>query len=53
MTALLDVGIGGNWSIAGALGVSQLMGDFADSPIVAERGDETQVFTGLALGRRF
>ena len=53
VTALLDVGVGGNWSVTGVLGVSQLLGDFADSPIVAERGDETQIFTGFALGRRF
>ena len=53
VTALVDYGIGANWSVTGVLGVSQLMGDFADSPIVAIRGEETQVFTGLALGRRF
>lgn len=53
VTALVDYGIGGNWSITTVLGVSQLMGDFADSPIVSVRGDETQVFTGVALGRRF
>jgi len=53
LTAILDVGIGDNWSVSSILGVSRLVGDFADSPIVAVRGDDTQVFAGLALGRRF
>ncbi len=53
VTAIVDFGVGDNWSVSGILGVSQLMGDFADSPIVAERGSDTQIFTGVALGRRF
>lgn len=53
LTSILTVGIGGEWNVSGILGVSQLQGDFADSPIVAVRGSETQVFTGVALGRRF
>ena len=53
VTALVDYGIGGNWSLTTVLSVSQLQGDFADSPIVAIRGDETQTLAGVALGRRF
>ncbi len=53
VTSILTIGVSENWSVSGILGVSQLVGDFADSPIVAERGSETQVFTGIALGRRF
>lgn len=53
LIGLVDVGIGGDWTVTTVLGVSQLLGDFADSPIVSVRGDETQIFTGVALGRRF
>jgi outer membrane protein len=53
VTALLTVGTGGPWSVTGVLGYSRLVGDFADSPIVAIRGDENQAFLGLALGRTF
>ena len=53
VSALVNVGLGGNWSATSILSVSQLQGDFADSPIVSERGDETQVLFGVALGRRF
>lgn len=53
VTAIVDYGVGDTWSVSGILGVSQLVGDFADSPIVAVRGDETQIFTGAAIGRRF
>jgi outer membrane protein len=53
LTALLTVGTGGPWSVTGVLGYSRLVGDFADSPIVAIRGDENQAFLGLALGRTF
>ena len=34
-------------------GVTQLMGDFADSPIVDERGDSTQAFGGMFLTYTF
>jgi outer membrane protein len=53
VTAILDYGLGGDWSVSGLVGVSRLVGDFADSPIVAVRGDDTQVLLGLSLGRRF
>ena len=39
--------------IAGVLGVSQLQGDYADSPIVTVRGSDTPVFAGIGIGRRF
>ena len=53
VTALLTVGVGGPWSVTSVLGYSRLVGDFADSPLVAERGDENQAFLGLAVGRSF
>lgn len=53
LTGLVDIGVGDTWSVTGVLGYSHLLGDFADSPIVAERGDEAQLFAGIALGRRF
>ncbi len=53
LTALLTVGIGGDWSVTGIAGYSRLVGDFADSPLVAIRGDENQTLVGLTLGRTF
>lgn len=53
VTAFVTVGTGGPWSVTGLAGYSRLVGDFADSPIVSVRGDENQVFLGLALGRTF
>ena len=53
VTALLTLGVGGPWSVTGVLSYSRLVGDFADSPVVARRGDENQAFLGLALGRSF
>ena len=53
LTALLTVGVGGDWSVTGVASYSRLLGDFADSPLVAERGDENQGFIGLSFGRSF
>ncbi|XBQ17117.1 MAG: MipA/OmpV family protein [Oceanicaulis sp.] len=53
ITGIYDYGFGDNWSVTTVLGWSRLVGDYADSPIVAVRGDEDQYFLGLALGRRF
>lgn len=53
LTAIVDVSVSRNWSVTGVAGYSRLLGDYADSPIVTERGSEDQVFLGLALGRRF
>ena len=53
VTALLTIGLGGPWSVSSVAGYSQLAGDFADSPLVSIRGDDEQVFLGLALGRTF
>lgn len=53
LTALLNMGVGGNWSVTGLVSYSKLAGDFADSPIVAMRGSEDQIFAGLALGWGF
>jgi outer membrane protein len=53
LTAILDVSVTRAWSVTGVAGYSRLVGDYADSPIVTERGSEDQFFLGLALGRRF
>jgi outer membrane protein len=53
LTALLTVGVSANWSVTSVVGVSRLLGDFADSPLVSVRGDENQAFVGVALGRSF
>ena len=42
-----------NWSLSAFGKWSQLTGDAADSPIVAIRGDETQLFGGLSLSYKF
>lgn len=53
VTAVTDFSITRTWSVTTVLGYSRLVGDFADSPIVAVRGDENQAFAGLSIGRRF
>ncbi|MGJ3230711.1 MAG: MipA/OmpV family protein [Oceanicaulis sp.] len=53
LTGIYTYGFTERWSLTTILGWSRLVGDYADSPIVALRGDETQYFLGLALGRRF
>ncbi len=53
VTAIYTHGFTELWSVTTILGASRLVGDYADSPLVAQRGDENQYFAGLALGRRF
>lgn len=56
-----EVGLGGTltyawtrrWSVTAVAGVSQLIGDAADSPIVEDLGDATQLTGGLFLGYEF
>ena len=45
--------LGSKWVLIGRVGVSRLMGDARDSPIVQLRGDATAVSAGLAVGYRF
>jgi len=42
-----------HWSITGMVGVTQLVGDAADSPIVDDAGSATQGIAVLGLGYRF
>ncbi len=37
-----------NWHLGAGVGVSQLLGDASDSPVVDDRGDSTQYFAGVA-----
>lgn len=53
LTAFLTVGVAGPWAVTAVVSQSRLLGDFADSPIVALRGDENQSLLGLSLGRTF
>lgn len=53
LTLFLDQQVSENWSVTGVVGVSQLQGDYADSPIVTIRGSDTPVFAGIGIGRRF
>lgn len=53
VTAVVDFAVTPQWSVTTVAGYSKLLGDFADSPIVADRGTDDQLFLGLALGRRF
>ncbi|MDZ7841708.1 MAG: MipA/OmpV family protein [Gammaproteobacteria bacterium] len=56
-----EAGLGGTltyawtkrWSVTAVAGVSQLIGDAADSPIVEDLGDATQLTGGLLLGYEF
>lgn len=42
-----------SWSAIGRVGYSRLVGDAADSPIVADEGSPDQVIFGIGIGRRF
>jgi len=53
VTGILNLAVSPEWSVTTVLGYSRLLGDYADSPIVALRGDENQLLAGFAIGRRF
>ena len=53
LTLFLDQQISDNWSVTGIFGASNLQGDYADSPIVTVRGEDTAYFAGIGIGRRF
>jgi outer membrane protein len=42
-----------HWGITGMIGVTQLVGDAADSPIVDDAGSATQGFAALGISYRF
>jgi outer membrane scaffolding protein for murein synthesis (MipA/OmpV family) len=41
------------WSLFGIAEYSRLVGDFADSPIVAVEGDKNQLTLGVGFGWKF
>ena len=41
------------WSLFGVIAYSRLAGDFADSPLVADRGSANQVFGAAGLAYSF
>ncbi|MFZ5748692.1 MAG: MipA/OmpV family protein [Pseudomonadota bacterium] len=57
LTGLANVSLTGNLrhglSLVGVVSYSQLLGDFADSPIVSVAGDRNQWFGGLGLAYTF
>jgi outer membrane protein len=46
-------GINRDWFLVGRIGVSKLLGDAKDSPIVQLRGDSSAASVGFAVGYRF
>jgi outer membrane scaffolding protein for murein synthesis (MipA/OmpV family) len=53
LSANFSYGFNERWSLFGLVEYSRLLGDFADSPIVAREGDENQVSAGIGVGWRF
>lgn len=53
LTSSLSYYLTRDWSVTGLLGVSRLTGDAADSPIVDDVGDETQVMGGALINYHF
>lgn len=53
LSANFSYGFNERWSLFGLVEYSRLLGDFADSPIVAVEGDENQVSAGIGVGWRF
>ncbi|KPQ18704.1 MULTISPECIES: MipA/OmpV family protein [unclassified Halomonas] len=53
LTSSLSYYLSRDWSVTGLLGVSRLTGDAADSPIVDDVGDETQVMGGALINYHF
>lgn len=49
----LSYGVTQNWSVSGRVSYSRLLGDAADSPIVADRGAKNQVGTFLTVAYGF
>lgn len=53
LTAMAMIPVADNWTVTAMAGVSQLTGDAADSPLVANQGSETQFNTGIFVGYKF
>jgi outer membrane protein len=53
LSANVSYGLNDRWALFGLVGYSRLLGDFADSPIVAVEGDENQFSAGIGVGWRF
>lgn len=51
VVGIADVGNG--WSVTSIASYKRLLGDAADSPIVAQAGSADQLFTGIGLSYRF
>lgn len=49
----LSYGLTQNWSLSGRVGYTRLLGDAADSPIVADKGAKNQVGTFLTVAYGF
>jgi outer membrane protein len=53
LSITLAYGLTEHWSVSGRVGYSRLLGDAADSPIVADRGAKNQVGTFLTVAYGF
>jgi outer membrane protein len=49
----LDYSLTDHWVLTGRLGYKRMLGDAADSPLVEDRGSDSQFITGLFLSYRF
>ena len=49
----LDYSLTDHWDVTGRLGYKRLLGDAADSPLVADRGSADQLSTGMFFGYKF
>ncbi len=53
LTVDLDYSLTQNWGVTGRAGYKRMLGDAADSPLVADRGDANQLSTGVFVNYRF
>ncbi|SDO18525.1 outer membrane protein [Vreelandella arcis] len=53
LTSRLSYYLSRDWSVTGLMGVTRLTGDAADSPIVDDVGDETQLMGGALINYHF
>lgn len=53
LTSSLSYYLSRDWSVTGLLGITRLTGDAADSPIVDDVGNETQVMGGALINYHF
>jgi len=53
LTCVISYQFNKNWGATGVLGLTRLIGDAADSPVVDDAGDENQFLAGIMGTYRF